>query len=417
MKIAFVCDPLERLDPTGDTSLALIEAAGQLGHESFVVRTHELSIVAGRARAPLRRIRLANAPMDGVRWLAPQTWHALGDSPVEPIALDEVDAVFLRTDPPIGPTYLWATWILDAVDPVRTTLINNPRGVRDANEKLFALRFPDLVPPTIVSSDMSEIRRFVDTVGLAVMKPIDGHAGRGVLQLRAGDANLRSILELGTARGSHPTVVQAWVDDAAIGNRRILLWNGEVLGAVNRPVEPDDFRTGSPAESVTLTSREREIVSTLRPELHARGLIFVGLDTIGDFLIEVNITSPGGIRQAMGLGMPDIARDLIEALERDRQPSAQACLRAGQQPSARPCQPASIDAGSAQQGERHVSDPSSRSSHDCHGPSRRHGCPCRWHDCAMGGSRQGDHLRHRHVRESRRRRLHLRRGARRDTRG
>lgn len=322
MKLAFVIDPLERLDPTGDTSLALIEAAGQLGHESFVAETHELSIAGGRARAPLRRIHLASAPMDGVRWAAPRDWYELDAVPAEPRALDEMDAVFFRTDPPVDPRYLWATWILDAVDPARTILVNDPRGIRDANEKLFALRFPDLVPPTLVSSDIAAIRRFVDATGRAVAKPIDGHAGRGVLQLRAGDPNLRSILELGTARGRQPIAVQSWVDDAVAGNRRILLWNGEVLGAVNRPVEPDDFRTGSPAEAVSLTIREREIVSTLAPELRARGLRFVGLDTIGDYLIEVNVTSPGGIRQAMGLGVPDMARDLIEALERDRHGTA-----------------------------------------------------------------------------------------------
>jgi glutathione synthase len=321
MKLAFVIDPLERLDPTGDTSVALMEAAGQLGHETYVTETRELSLAGGRARSPLRRIRVANAPMVGVRWAAPRDWYEASDPPTEPVDLAEMDAVFLRTDPPLDSRYLWATWILDGVDPDRTTLVNDPRGVRDANEKLFALRFPALVPSTIVSSDIAEIRRFVDTVGRAVMKPIDGHAGRGVLGLRAGDTNVASIIELGTDRGGKPVVVQAWVDEAAAGNRRILLWNGDVLGAVNRPVEPGDFRTGSPSEAVAPTSRELQIVATLAPELRARGLRFVGLDTIGGCLIEVNVTSPGGIRQAMGLGMPDIARDLIELLEGDRQRS------------------------------------------------------------------------------------------------
>jgi glutathione synthase len=318
MKLAFVIDPLDRLDPTGDTSVALIEAAGQLGHETFFTETHVLSLAGARARAPLRRIRVVDAAMDGVRWAAPPEWYEAGEAPTEPVDLAEMDAVFLRTDPPLDSKYLWATWILDGVDHERTVLVNDPRGVRDANEKLFALRFPALVPPTIVSSDIAEIRCFVDRVRRAVMKPIDGHAGRGVLELRAGDTNVASIVELGTDRGGRPVVVQAWVDEAAAGNRRILLWNGAVLGAVNRPVEPGDFRTGSPAEAVALTPRELQIVATLAPELRARGLRFVGLDTIGGCLIEVNVTSPGGIRQAMGLGMPDIARDLIELLERDR---------------------------------------------------------------------------------------------------
>lgn len=331
MKLAFVIDPLERLDPTGDTSVALIEAAGQLGHETFFAETHTLSLLGAMARAPLRRIRVADAPMDGVRWAAPAVWYEAGEPPAEPIELAEMDAIFLRTDPPLDAGYLWATWILDRVDPARTILINDPRGIRDANEKLFALRFPKLVPATIVSADMAEIRRFIEDVRLAVMKPIDGHAGRGVLALQAGDTNVASIVELGTARGTRPIVVQAWVDEAAAGNRRILLWNGTVLGVVNRPVEPGDFRTGSPAEAVAPTPRELQIVATLAPDLRARGLRFVGLDTIGDYLIEVNVTSPGGIRQAMGLGMPDIARDLIESLERERR----------SRPKARRRQPAS----------------------------------------------------------------------------
>jgi glutathione synthase len=318
MRFAFVLDPLDRLDPTGDTSLAIIEAADQLGHASYVTEARELSIVAGRAHAPLRRVRLADAPMDGVRWVAPRDWYTL--DPAEPAEtgtqpLDTFDAVFVRTDPPVDSRYLWATWLLDAIDPTRTLLVNDPRGIRDANEKLFGLRFPALVPPTLVSSDVDALRRFVADHGRAVAKPIDGHAGRGVLQLCAGDPNLRSIIELGTARGCQPLLVQAWVDEAACGNRRILLWEGEILGVVNRPVEPDDFRTGSPAELVRPTRAERRIVAALAPELQARGLRFVGLDTIGDRLIEVNVTSPGGVRQAMGLGAPEMARDLVRSVE------------------------------------------------------------------------------------------------------
>ena len=315
MKLAFIVDPLEKLDPSGDTSVAMIEAALQAGHDPFVVTGGELSLVDGRARAPLRRITLMDGRMDGVRWIAPSDWHRLDAAPTEPIALDDMDAVFLRTDPPLDRRYLWATWILDAVDPARTILVNDPGGIRDANEKLFSLRFRDLVPPTLISADREQIRAFLDVHGCVVLKPIDGHAGRGVLRLTGGDPNVSSMVELATARGRQPVVIQAWVHGAERGNHRILLWDGEVLGAVNRPVEPDDFRTGSPAEAIELSDRERHIVARLAPELRRRGLRFVGLDTIGDWLIEVNVTSAGGIRQAIGLGFPTIARDLIDAVE------------------------------------------------------------------------------------------------------
>lgn len=313
MKLAFILDPLDRLDPSGDTSIALIEAAQQLGHEAWIAEPGGLSLEGSRAYAGLRRIRLHPAGMDGVRWLHRSPWHAL-DGSTGPVPLDLMDAVFIRTDPPFDRAYLWATWILDFVDLTTTTLINDPRGIRDANEKLYALRFPDLIPPTIVSADFEEILAFVRDHSRTVAKPVDGHAGHGVVQLRADDDNLRSLIELATERGTKPTVVQAWLDDVATGNKRLLLWDGELLGAVNRPVEPGDFRTGAPSATTDLTSREREIVARVGPELRRSGLRFVGLDTIGGHLIEVNVTSPGGIRQAIGLGLPEIARDVIRSL-------------------------------------------------------------------------------------------------------
>ena len=191
MKLAFVLDPVARLDPSGDTSIALIEAAQALGHESFVAETRELAVGDGRACAPVRRIHLAGGRQDGVRWIAPDPWYEL-EPATGLIAFDAMDAVLFRTDPPVDARYLWATYILDAVDPARTVLVNDPRGVRDANEKLFPLRYLDLVPPTMVSADAVTIRSFVDDHGCAVGKPIDGHAGRGVLRMAAGDFNFRA---------------------------------------------------------------------------------------------------------------------------------------------------------------------------------------------------------------------------------
>jgi glutathione synthase len=315
MNLAFVLDPLERLDPTGDTSIALIEAAQRRGHDSWITDFTTLALVDGRAHASVRAISLAEGHMEHTKWTAPEPWFRLGPRSGGWRDLGEMDAVFVRTDPPVDRRYLSATYILDGVDPARTTMVNEPRGVRNANEKLFPLRFPDLVPPTLVSSDAEGIRRFVKRHGRAVAKPIDGHAGWGAVQLRSDDSNLRSLVELVTDRGAHPTVVQAWAKAATEGNKRIILFDGEILGAVNRVIEADDFRTGAPCALAPITERDHEIVERLRPVLGMEGLRLVGLDVIGDYLIEVNVTSPGGIRQAEGLGLNGIAGRLIERLE------------------------------------------------------------------------------------------------------
>ena len=318
MNLAFVLDPLEQLDPTGDTSIALIEAAQRRGHDSWVTESSGLARIEGRAHASLRAIALAAGHMEHTKWIAPEPWYRLGPKSSGWRDLSDMDAVFLRVDPPVDRRYLSATYILDGVDPARTTMVNEPRGVRNANEKTFSLRFPDLVPPTLVSADAECVRAFVERRGRAVAKPIDGHAGWGVVELRSDDTNLRSLIELVTDRGAHPTVVQAWAESATEGNKRIILFDGEILGAVNRVIEANDFRTGAPCAVAPITERDHEIVGRLTPVLGVEGLRLVGLDVIGDYLIEVNVTSPGGIRQAEGLGLNGMAERLIERLEDTR---------------------------------------------------------------------------------------------------
>lgn len=314
MNIAVLLDPLDRLDASGDSTIALIEAAEALGHAAHIAEARTLTIRGGDLLAPLRRIHVAHGGSDGPRWIAPDPWFQL-DPPVGLVALGAMDAVLLRTDPPFDTRYLWTTWLLDALDRSRTVLVNDPRGVREANEKLFALRYPELIPPTIVTADVRLVRSFVDSHGIAVAKPIDGHAGRSVLRLVAGDPNLASIVEMMTARGTQPVVVQAWVEAAACGNKRVLVYGGEILGAVDRMLEPRDFRTGNPSRVATITPRDREIVARLRPDLAALGLRLVGLDVIGEHLIEVNVTSPGGLRQAEGLGLAGISREIVQKIE------------------------------------------------------------------------------------------------------
>jgi glutathione synthase len=280
VNVLFVMDPMERIDPTGDTTSALMEAAQAAGHELWATELHLLE--ANPAPAALAR-RVDVTP-----------WFGVGAP--ERVAVNAVDAVFIRSDPPFDDRYLWAMHILDLADRARTVFVNDPAGIRAANEKLYALRFPRLIPPTLITADGNAIERFVARHGAAVVKPVDGHAGRGVVRLDRGDANLRSIVELQTGRGDHPAVVQAFVENAG-GNHRIFVLDGEPLATVTRLPVAGDFRTGDVAEVVELTPEERRLCDDVGPALVADGLRFVGLDVIGGRLIEVNVTSPGGVRQ------------------------------------------------------------------------------------------------------------------------
>jgi glutathione synthetase len=200
--------------------------------------------------------------------------------------------VLLRTDPPVDPAYLEATFVLDFVDRARTALVNDPRGVRIANEKLWALQFPDLCPATLVAADAGLIGAFVTEHRTCVAKPIDGHAGRGVARLSQRDPNLASLVEMLTNWGTRAVVVQAWLDEVAHGNKRIFVHASEPVAAVTRYPAAADFRIGLPAELADLTERDHEICSRLAPELRQLGLVLAGIDVIGDHLIEVNVTTP-----------------------------------------------------------------------------------------------------------------------------
>jgi glutathione synthase len=277
MDLVVIADPLERLDPAIDTTLGLIDAAVDRGHHVRVCERRHLALDGGRVRAHVRDLGCAER-----RW----------------VDLDDASAVLFRTDPPVDRGYLDATLLLDHVDPDGPVLVNDPRGIRLANEKLWALAHPDLAPPTIVAADHDLIAGFVEAQGRCVIKPIDGHAGRGVLRLDACDPNRTSIIELLTAWGSQPVVVQPWLSAVREGNKRIFLHGGEPAGAVLRFPAGQDFRIGMPACVTPLTDRDREICDRIGPELVALGLVLVGLDVIDGHLIEVNVTSSGALLKA-----------------------------------------------------------------------------------------------------------------------
>jgi glutathione synthase len=236
----------------------------------------------------------------GDRWLAVREWFEYTDA-ASVVDLDTMDAVFMRPDPPVNTPYLYATYILDYINPRQTLVVNRPAGLRQANEKMYGLQFTELMPTTIVSADKAVIRQFVAEQGRAVLKPIGGMAGEGILFLEDGDRNFNSMIEISTQRGKLPVMVQQFLPAAKDGDKRIILLNGEPIGAVNRIPTGNEFRgnmaVGGRVAQAEITEHEREMCRTIAPILQRDGLYFVGLDVIGGYITEVNVTSPTGIRE------------------------------------------------------------------------------------------------------------------------
>ncbi len=295
MRFVFVMDTLDRVDPEKDTTFAFIEAAQARGHESLHCGPADLGIREGKTIARVRGVSIHPA--------AP--WIKLDGSPRE-VVLAETDAVFIRKDPPFDRAYLYLTLLLEharggppgSASPI---IVNDPRGLRDANEKLYAMNFSQFTPTTIVTSDRDTILSFMNEKKRAVIKPLDGAGGAGVLMLNEGDKNARAIVDITTHEGKRLAMVQEFLPAVTAGDKRILLLDGEPLGAINRVPRGDDLRSnihvGGSVEPISITPREHEMIKAISPRLRADGLIFVGLDVIGERLTEVNVTSPTGIQE------------------------------------------------------------------------------------------------------------------------
>ncbi|AGY56257.1 glutathione synthase [Gloeobacter kilaueensis] len=293
MNILFIVDPLSSLIAGHDTSVALMQAAARLGHTVWAAELADLQLHHQRAAARVQSLVLHADRIP---------FYTVED--VQFRFLSEADVIWMRKDPPVTANYLWATQILDLVDAGRsdgrsTFVLNRPSGLRDHNEKLYALHFPDLVPESRVLTQRQDILDFVDVHTQAVIKPLDGKGGEGIFLLTRADRNLNAIIETSTARGTRPAIVQRYLSESRQGDKRILLLAGEPIGAILRVPREDDLRgnmaAGGRVVKSTLTERDREICQIVGPRLVADGHYFVGIDVIGPYLTEINVTSPTGI--------------------------------------------------------------------------------------------------------------------------
>ncbi len=310
LNVGFLMDPLERVLVHHDTTFALMLATQARGHRVHCFEQCQLSHAHGRPTAHVREVEVQPVQDAHFRVLGSRT-----------LRLDELDVLWLRKDPPVDGAFLHATQLVEASSVGAPLFINSPGALRGASEHLWALRFPDLSPPTLVSCDILELRAFVEAAPEgAVLKPVEGHGGEGVVLLTPGDRNTKSLLELYTRAGTEWAMLQHYLPEARVGDKRVLVLEGEPLGAVLRVPRQDDHRgnlaAGGTAVRAPLTPRDRALCERLAPYLEREGLHFVGLDVIGDFLTEVNVTSPTGLVEIARLDGTPLADRVVAAVER-----------------------------------------------------------------------------------------------------
>ncbi|MEE8558728.1 MAG: glutathione synthase [Myxococcota bacterium] len=309
MRHAFLVDPLDRFDIEKDTSLAFMREVARRGHEVLTGGVEGLAL--GPAARPYA-------------WLCPteiregDPWYSQGEARPEP--LEAMDVVWMRKDPPFDLNYLYATHILSRVPPP-TLIVNDPQALRDANEKLFALRFQEFCPESIVTRRIDELLEFREKLGgEMIIKPLDGAGGEGVFHLTPHDRNVRAILETATAHESRYQLAQRYIPEAREGDKRIILLGAEPIGAVLRvPLLWEtraNFHVGGTAKRAELTPRDREICDAVGPVLDGIGVLFSGLDVIGQWMTEINVTSPTGIREINELDGVRLETQVLDEVER-----------------------------------------------------------------------------------------------------
>ena len=292
----FLIDPIGRLRPEKDSSVALMQAGQRAGEEIWAAQPSDLAAGEGGPR-------VLAAPITA------EPWYSAGEARWQP--LSRFQRVWMRKDPPVDEAYLYATHLLELAERQGVQVLNRPASLRAWNEKLGALQFPELMAPTLVASDVELLRQFAATHGEVVLKPLGGRAGQGVIRSSGEAPGLGALLELVTQQQQLPVMIQAFLPQVSEGDKRILLVNGEPLGAVNRKPKAGEFRSnlavGGQPEATDLSPRERQICDVLRPALIEAGLFFVGIDVIAGHLSEINVTSPTGIREVEQLGKIPLA--------------------------------------------------------------------------------------------------------------
>lgn len=309
LRMAFVMDPVGTINTEKDTTYVLMLEAQARGHEVFYLELKDLFVKNARAFGNAARITLKGGA----------DYYKLGEREIA--GMDTFDAVWMRKDPPFNQDYIYATYILSLIDPGKTKVINDPRGIRESNEKLYTLYFPEWIPDSVVTKDIAELNKFLtEAGGEIVVKPLDGHGGEGVFYVREGDRNSNVILETITNFGKQYVLAQKFIKEVSEGDKRIILLNGEPLGAVLRVPKPGgEFRCnfhsgGSPARS-ELTERDLNICKALGPRLRKDGLYFVGIDVIGGYITEINTTSPTGVQEINRLNGAKLEADVIDFAE------------------------------------------------------------------------------------------------------
>src|SRR5215212_3224214 len=310
LNVAVQMDPIERINVRGDSTFALLLEAQARGHALSYYTPDRMAMVRDGVFAAVQPLSVRDKTGDH---------FSLGDA--KRTALSAFDVVLLRQDPPFDLNYITTTHLLERIHP-KTLVVNDPVAVRNAPEKMFVTEFPSLMPPTLLTRDLAEIKAFRAEHGDIVMKPLYGHGGGAVFRVTRDDLNFGSLYDMFAVTFREQWVVQAWLPAVKDGDKRIILVDGEYAGAVNRVPAADDLRSnmvrgGSPKKT-ELTAREQHICERLGPHLRERGLLLVGIDVIGDYLTEINVTSPTGIRAVRNVGGPDIAKLVWEKIEGKR---------------------------------------------------------------------------------------------------
>jgi glutathione synthase len=310
LNVAVQMDPITRINVKGDSTFALLLEAQRRGYSLFYYMPDRLAMLNGQVFASVEPLKVRD-----------ELGNHFTLGPARRAELKEFEIVLLRQDPPFDLAYITSTHLLERIQP-GTLVVNDPAHVRNAPEKVFVTEFPDLMPPTLITRDLGEIKAFRAEHGDIVMKPLYGHGGGAVFRITRDDLNFGSLYDMFAATFREQWVVQKFLPAVKAGDKRIILVDGEFAGAVNRIPAADDLRSnmvrGGAAVATELTERERQICKTLGPALRQRGLLFVGIDVIGDFITEINVTSPTGIRAIKNLGGPDIAKAIWDKIEQKR---------------------------------------------------------------------------------------------------